>query len=100
MADNYMTYNDAVDVLTPYAEKINTIKPEPITWAAYQLLTTAQKEAKRYVITDYPSPTGYVNELADLEDVDIPCVVYLGETTEGVKDGFKKVSATSSATAI
>ena len=71
MADNYMTYNDAVDVLTPYAEKINTIKPEPITWAAYQLLTTAQKEAKRYVITDYPSPTGYVNELADLEDVDI-----------------------------
>ena len=30
----------------------------------------------------------------DLEDVDIPCVVYLGETTEGVKDGFKKVSAT------
>ncbi|MCR4720952.1 MAG: hypothetical protein K5655_04425 [Lachnospiraceae bacterium] len=71
MADNFMTYNDAVDVLTPYAEKINTIKPEPITWAAYQLLTTAQKEAKRYVITDYPSPDGYVDKLSDLEDVDI-----------------------------
>ena len=71
MADNYMTYNDAIDVLTPYAEKINTIKPEPITWAAYQLLTTAQKEAKRYLITDYPSPTGYVNKLSDLEDVSI-----------------------------
>lgn len=71
MADNFMTYNDAVDVLTPYAEKINTIKPEPITWAAYQLLTTAQKEAKRYIITDYPSPDGNVDKLSELEDVDI-----------------------------
>lgn len=71
MADNYMTFNDAVEVLTPYAEKINTIKPESITWAAYQLLTSEQKAAKRYLITDYPSPTGYVNKLSDLEDVSI-----------------------------
>ena len=58
MAGNFMKNEDAIAVLTPYANKIKTIQPQEITWEAYQQLTAEEKAAKRYLITDYPEVSG------------------------------------------
>lgn len=58
-----MSNDNATTVFTGYANEIKKIKPEQITWAAYQLLTAEQKAAKRYLITDYPGAD--TNDKAD-----------------------------------
>ena len=39
-------------------DNLDEVRPIEITWADYQELTTEQKEADRYLITDYPSIEG------------------------------------------
>lgn len=55
---NLVNYDDATAVLGAYATQIKKIKPEEITYAAYQALSDVQKTAKRYLITDYPAAEG------------------------------------------
>ena len=42
---------------------VGMVKPTEITWENYQLLSTAEKQAKRYIITDYPGAD--TNDKAD-----------------------------------
>jgi len=77
---HFMDKENAVSVLTPYANKINKAYAITITWAAYQALTETEKAAHRYIITDYPAQgagqqlgtaafknTGVANGVADLD---------------------------------
>ena len=77
---NYMDNNNATEVFGAYASKINKIDPISITWANYQLLSEADKNSHRYIITDYPAQgagqqlgtaafknTGVANGVADLD---------------------------------
>ena len=77
---NYMDNNNATEVFGAYANKINKIDPISITWANYQLLSEADKNSHRYIITDYPAQgagqqlgtaafknAGVANGVADLD---------------------------------
>ena len=70
---HFVDLQNATNVLTPYANKINKAYAIEITWSAYQALTETEKAAHRYIITDYPSqgiiPTYALYNLSDV-DVD------------------------------
>lgn len=72
---HFMDKENAVSVLTPYANKINKAYAITITWAAYQALTETEKAAHRYIITDYPSqgiiPTYALYNLSDVDVDDV-----------------------------
>ena len=72
---HFVDYQNATNVLTPYANKINKAYAITITWAAYQALTETEKAAHRYIITDYPSqgiiPTYALYNLSDVDVDDV-----------------------------
>ena len=67
---HFMDKENAVSVLTPYANKINNAYAIVITWEAFQALTETEKAAHRYIIRDYPSqgiiPTYALYNLSDV----------------------------------
>lgn len=72
---HFVDKQNAIDVLTPYANKINKAYAITITWSAYQALTETEKAAHRYIITDYPSqgiiPTYALYNLSDVDVDDV-----------------------------
>lgn len=51
---NFMSYDDALDVLGGYANVINSLKPEETTWAQWNAKTESEKEGHVWLITDAP----------------------------------------------
>ena len=64
MATNYMTYDDAADVLQAYANKIKEGGGSVTTWAQYQALPSEQQNSGLYYITDKNGCDITANDLA------------------------------------
>ena len=51
---NFMSYEDAVAVLAPYAEGIKAATPLEISYEDFQKLTEEEQNNGNYIVTDYP----------------------------------------------
>ena len=54
MSKNFMSYEDAIEVLTPFAEGIKNATPIELTYEQYQSLTPEQQNNGNYIVSDYP----------------------------------------------
>ena len=83
---NFVSADDAEQILTPYAAGIKSATPIELTYEQWQQLTPAQQNSGNYIVTNYPGAGGGSNVQPDWNEADASADDYIKNKPTKVSD--------------